>query len=197
MSLLLLKRGRSEHARGVDTGHRPWVRDTLRLAETTTWSGAERQNMMADALATYHLVSQTSECAPDPTDWPPKEGVWTSSGANPALGVQWWDDISAIFGQRATDTAGHRYWQAREARRNKATPAGGQPAIDTRMLSEDGLDGTSSDANCGGTIYRRRRCGTEAAKRTRGEQQTAATIACVSARARRGTFSRSARMMLW
>ena len=65
------------------------------------------------------------------------------------------------------------------------------------MLSEDGLDGTSSDANCGGTIYRRRRCGTEAAKRTRGEQQTAATIACVSARARRGTFSRSARMMFW
>jgi hypothetical protein len=108
-----------------------------------TWSGAERQNMMADALATSQLVSPTSECAPDPTDWPPKEGVWTSSGANPTLGVQWWDDIRALFGKHATDTAGHRYWQAREARRNKATPAG-QPAIDTRLArSSDAKRGRS------------------------------------------------------
>ena len=131
-----------------------WVKghvdsDSNRAVES--WTGAERQNMMADALATYHLNLAVRRVAALPaSNWTLGEGRWTSVGPGPLRGVQWWDATDRHWRQHASVQAGYRYWKKREGKRQGA--AGAEiPAVDTRLAR-------SGDERRGGSKWDIFRC---------------------------------------
>ena len=127
-----------------------WVKghvdsDSNRAAESWT-GGAERQNIMADALATHHLnlTVRRGVAALPASSWTLGEGRWMCVGLGPLRGVQWWDATDRHWRQHASVQAGYRYWKKREGRRQDASGAE-EPAVDIRLAR------SGDEKRCGST----------------------------------------------